>query len=262
MIEILALILIGALAGVLAGLFGIGGGLVIVPALVWLLTAQGAPLDPAMPMAVASALGSMLLTSASSAWAHSRKQAMDWLAVARLAPTLALGAVFGAWLAVRIPGQALALIFAIFAAWVGLRMMFGSGQRTETERPARPRQWWLFGPGIGAASAMLGIGGASFNVPYLVHNGYNTMHAVAIAAACGWLLALAGSVGFMLQADPQGLWPNSIGYWYWPAVLVIGSAGLLCAPLGANLAHRLGSARLARLFGLLMLAVAVRMAMQ
>lgn len=262
MIEILALILIGALAGVLAGLFGIGGGLVIVPALVWLLTAQGAALDLAMPMAVASALGSMLLTSASSTWAHSRKQALDWSAVARLGPTLALGAVFGAWLAVRIPGQTLAMLFAAFAAWVGLRMVFGFGRKQAAEREAKARQWWVFGPGIGAASAMLGIGGASFNVPYLVRNGYDTMHAVAIAAACGWLLALAGSIGFIFQAGAQSVWPNSLGYWYWPAVLVIGLTGLLSAPLGANLAHRLGSARLARLFGLLLLVVAVRMAMQ
>ncbi|MEM7053870.1 MAG: sulfite exporter TauE/SafE family protein [Pseudomonadota bacterium] len=261
MLEILILILIGALAGILAGLFGIGGGLVIVPALLWLLTVQGAELDLAMPMAVASALGSMLLTSASSAFAHARKQALDWAAILRLAPAMAIGAVFGAWLAVRIPGQALAWLFAAFAAWVGLRMLMGAGRARAESRAAKARLWWLVGPGIGAISAMLGIGGASFNVPYLSRNGYNTMQAVAMAAACGWLLALAGSVGFMLQLDVQ-LWPNSLGYWYWPAVLVVGISGLLAAPLGAGWAHRLGSARLARLFGILLLVVAVRMALQ
>ena len=261
MLEILALILIGALAGVLAGLLGIGGGLVIVPALVWLLTAQGASIDLAMPIAVASALGSMLLTSASSALAHARKQALGWTAIIRLAPTLALGALFGAWLAVRIPGQWLAWFFAAFAAWVGLRMLFAVGREQAEQRRAKPRQWWFFGPSIGALSAMLGIGGASFNVPYLSRNGYNTMQAVAIAAACGWLLALAGSIGFMLQPDPPG-WPTTIGYWHWPAVLVIGMCGLLTAPLGANLAHQLGSARLARVFGIVLLIVAVRMALQ
>ncbi|MEM1080631.1 MAG: sulfite exporter TauE/SafE family protein [Pseudomonadota bacterium] len=261
-IELFVLLTIGLLAGLLAGLFGIGGGLVIVPALVWWLRAQGAPLEWAMPIAVASALGSMLLTSASSAFAHARKQHLDWSTTLRLAASLALGALLGAWLAVRLPGQWLAWIFALFAAWVGVRMLLGSVEQRHVKRPAKARYWWLFGPLMGAASAMVGIGGASFNVPYLTRNGFTTLQAVAVAAACGWLLALAGSVGFLLQDAAGMAWPRTIGYWYWPAVLTIGLGGLLMAPVGAALAHRLGSARLARGFGAVLLLVAVRMAMQ
>jgi len=261
-IEIAILMLIGILAGLLAGLFGIGGGLVIVPGLTWLLLSQGMMLDFAMPIAVASALGSMVLTSASSALAHARKQALDWPSVWRLAPTLALGALLGAWLAVRLSGQWLSWIFALFAAWIGVRMIFGVGQEKAADRSPRARGWWLFGPLIGALSAMLGIGGASFNVPYLTRNGFSAIQAVAIAAACGWFLALAGSLGFMLQTSSGAHWPGLLGYWYWPAVLIIGIVGMLTAPLGASLAHRIGSLRLAQWFGFLLLIVAMRMAMQ
>ncbi|MDT8409447.1 MAG: sulfite exporter TauE/SafE family protein [Wenzhouxiangellaceae bacterium] len=268
MFEIVALLLIGIAAGLLAGLLGIGGGLVIVPAVTALLVVQGAGPDIAVPMAVATALGSMLLTSAGSAWAHARRGSVDWHAVARLGPSVALGALGGAWLATQISGLMLARIFALFTALIGLRMIFGErlGNKVSVSaaRPARTRLrfWGVAGPLIGALSAMIGIGGGSFNVPYLSWNGYSTLRAVAIAAACGWPIALAGSLGFLIEGWKQSLWPGAVGYWYLPGVIVIGIAGTASAPLGAKLAHRIGSAGLARLFGIFLLFVATHMALQ
>jgi len=257
--EIIALIGIGAVAGVLAGLLGIGGGLVIVPAMTALLIARGAQIDVAVPMAVATALGSMLLTSAASAWSHTRRGTVDWRAVVRLGPAVALGALLGAWLATAVSGVALARIFAVFTALIALRMLAGGGNATRPV-PPRLRAWFAAGPLIGGVSAMIGIGGGSFNVPYLTWNGYSTLRAVGVAAACGWPIALAGSAGFVIEGWGQQLWPSSLGYLYLPGVVLIGLFGSLSAPLGVGLAHRIGSAGLARLFGIFLLAVAVRMA--
>ena len=174
----MALLGIGAIAGVLAGLLGIGGGLVIVPALTALLTARGVDLQLAVPIAVASALGSMLLTSAGSALAHARGGHLDWSAARRLGPALAFGGVFGGWVAPMLGGIWLARVFAVLAALIGLKMLLGR-QPARADRTPIPRGWWVAGPAIGSLSALIGIGGGSFNVPYLIRNGYSTLQAVA-----------------------------------------------------------------------------------
>lgn len=255
--EIVALLAIGSLAGVLAGLLGIGGGLVIVPALTAWLAADGIASDAAVPVAVATALGSMLLTSAASALAHHRRSMVDWPEVARLGPSVAVGAAVGAWLATSIPGGWLARIFAVCTALIALRMLAGGASATRAV-PPRLRGWPLAGPVIGTLSALIGIGGGSFNVPYMAWNGFPVLRAVATAAACGWPIALAGSLVFVARPGAPEL-PGTIGYWYLPGVLWIGLGAVLTAPLGAALAHRLGSARLARVFGLFLLIVAARM---
>jgi len=260
-VEYIALIAIGAVAGILAGLLGIGGGLVIVPAMTALLIAQGAGIDLAVPMAVATALGSMLLTSAASAWSHARRGTVDWKAVLRLGPVIALGALLGARFATGLSGPALARVFALITAVIALRMLIGGSAGTRQVLP-RARAWPVAGPLIGGVSAMIGIGGGSFNVPYLAWNGYSTLRAVGIAAACGWPIALAGSAGFVVEGWGQKLWPSSLGYLYLPGAVLIGLAGSLAAPLGATLAHRIGSELLGRVFGIFLLVVALRMAWQ
>jgi len=262
-LEILVLIAVGVVSGVLAGLLGIGGGLVIVPSLAALLVTRGVAADIAMPMAVATALGSMLLTSLSSAISHARHDNVDWSVVIRLGPAVALGGAGGATLAAALPGLVLARIFALLAGAIALRMLLGARSPSPGSvdaRTPRPRGWWMFGPVAGALSAMIGIGGGSFNVPYLVHNGYSTLRAVGIAAACGWPIALGGSLAFIVEGRDEIGVPGALGYWYLPGVVVIGIVGSLAAPLGARLARRIGSDALKRAFGLFLLLVAVRMA--
>lgn len=259
--EFVALIIIGALAGLLAGLLGIGGGLVIVPAMTALLLAQGAPLDLAVPMAVATALASMLLTSASSAWAHARQRNLDWPAALRLGPAVALGGALGAGLATVIPGQVLARVFALLVALIAVRMLLAFDPAPRAVQPAA-RGWWWFGPISGALSAMIGIGGGSFNVPYLRFNGYSMLTAVGTAAACGWPIALAGTAAFALQGLGRVDWPGSLGFIHLGGALTIGVVGALTAPAGASLAGWISSAALSRLFALFLLLVAGRMALQ
>lgn len=253
------LLLIGLGAGVLAGLLGIGGGLVIVPALTAVLLVRQVGEDIAVPMAVATSLATMLLTAASAVWFHHRRGAVDWPTVARLATGVAAGAAAGALLATALPGAVLARIFAVIAAAIGLRMVLAAVPKPSDRRP-RARAWWLFGPLIGAGSAMVGIGGGTFNVPYLVRNGYAMVPAVAIASACGWPIALAGAATFALVA-PDGPPPwYSLGHVWLPGMLMVGIGGILAAPLGVALAHRLPAAGLRRVFGIVLIAVAVRMA--
>ena len=253
------LVTIGLLAGTLAGLLGIGGGLVIVPALTLILLHQGAGPDVAVPMAVATSLGTMLLTSASAIWFHDRRGGVDWPCVLRLAPSMGLGALLGAWLAVMMPGVWLARVFALLAGLIGLRMLLAQSTRSADRSPF-PRGWILLGPGIGALSAMIGIGGGSFNVPYLARNGFSMVQAVAIASACGWPIALGGVLGFVALSGEQVLWPASLGYLYLPGLIAIGLAGMVAAPLGVALAHRLPAGRLRRIFGAVLILVAIRMA--
>ncbi len=259
--EWIALLGTGAVAGLLAGLLGIGGGLVIVPSVTALLVARGLSVDLAVPAAVATALGSMLLTSASSAVAHARGGRLDGSAAVRLGPALALGGLLGGWIAPMLGGAVLARVFGALAAVIGVRMLFAV--RTDrAERHPQPRGWWAAGPLIGGLSALIGIGGGSFNVPYLVRNGYPTIQAVAVAAACGWPIALAGVTGFALRGLEPGGVPGLFGHLYLPGMLLVGVSGLLTAPIGARLAERLGSERLGRVFGALLLVVALRMALQ
>ncbi len=256
--TLISLLLIGLLAGVLAGLLGIGGGLVIVPALSWILLAQGAGPDLAVPMAVATSLGTMLMTSASAIWFHDRRGGVDWACVGRLAPAVAVGALAGAWLALLLPGPWLARVFGLIAALIGLRMLLATSTPVAECQPW-PRGWFLLGPLIGAVSAMIGIGGGSFNVPYLARNGYSMVRAVAIASTCGWPIALGGVFGFLLLGGFSAQHSLSVGYFYGPGLVLIGLAGMVGAPAGVALAHHLPQQRLKRVFGVVLMLVAARM---
>jgi uncharacterized protein len=257
--SLIPFLITGLIAGVLAGLLGIGGGLIIVPALTWILLSHGAGADIAVPMAVATSLGTMLMTSASAIWFHDQRGGVDWPCVMRLAPAVGGGALLGAWLAVQMPGIMLARVFAVIAALIGLRMVLGRSSSATNLAPF-PRGWYLFGPVIGALSAMIGIGGGSFNVPYLARNGYPMVQAVAIASTCGWPIALGGVRGFVVLGLNADAWPWTIGYLYLPALVAIGLTGMIGAPLGVWLAHRLPARRLRRIFGLVLILVAIRMA--
>ncbi len=250
------LLITGLAAGVLAGLLGIGGGLIIVPALTFLLHQQGLGLEQAPAVAVACSLGTMLLTSASAVWFQTRRGAVDWSVVSKLAPSMAAGAGLGAFLAAALPGFVLVRIFAVLAALIGIRMLMDVKLAASAVHPSA-RCWWFFGPLIGAVSALMGIGGGSFNVPYLIRNGFFPARAVAIASACGWPIALGGVIGFLINGWGTTVLQPGLGYFYWPAVLIIGLAGALAAPLGVAFSHRLPAATLKRIFGLLLIVLAL-----
>lgn len=250
---------IGLIAGLLAGLFGIGGGLIIVPALTGLLVFRGLDAQTAVTVAVATSLATMLLTAASAVWFHHRRSMVDWPTVVRLAPAMAVGGALGALAALAVSGDIVARVFAVVAAITGVRMILASQARVVRREP-KPRGWWLAGPVIGAVSAMVGIGGGTFSVPWLARNGYPMVRAVAIASACGWPIAFGGAATFALAQPGVALPGQMLGYLWLPGAAVIGIGGVIGAPAGVSLAHRLSAAGLRRLFGAVLIVVAIRMA--
>jgi uncharacterized membrane protein YfcA len=257
--ELAAHLAIGALSGLLAGLFGIGGGVIIVPALVLLFTETGIAPHWIAHLAVGTSLAAIVGTGAASALAHHRRRAVRWDLVARLAPGMVLGAGGGALLASGLPQVWMTRAFALFLGLVGLRMLFPR-RRVEGRVLPGPLGIALAGSGIGALSALVGIGGGTLTVPFLNDRGIGIREAVGTSAACGLPIALAGTLGFILVGWGRADLPSAAtGFVYWPAVAAILLTSIPTAPLGARLAHRLPVESLRRAFGILLLIVALRL---
>jgi hypothetical protein len=255
---ILAYLLIGLLAGYLAGFLGIGGGFVVVPALTWLFL-QNTDLAPfAVHMAVATSLGTMLVTSFSSILAHHRRRAIRWTLVRALAPGLVIGAVLGALLADRLDGEALVRVVGMFAILAGLQLVLGRKPTGEKELPGQPAVS-LVGVMIGGISSLIGIGGGALTGPWQMWHGIRAQNAVATSAACGYPIAIAGSLAFVVLGLNSGLPAGALGYVHLPAFAGIAVASALAAPLGAATVHRLPPATVRRLFGVFLLLVGLRM---
>ncbi|WP_241546818.1 sulfite exporter TauE/SafE family protein [Thiohalobacter thiocyanaticus] len=255
----LAYPLTGALAGLLAGLFGIGGGLVMVPALLWIFALQGFPSVHLMHLAVGTSLAAIVFTGAVSAQAHLRRGAVDWRLAGWLTVGVLAGAALGTTLADRLDGAVLRGLFGGFLLVVAVKLALEL-QPGGPAVAARPAVLVPAGLGIGALSVLLGIGGGTLTVPLLLWLGAAMTTAVGTAAACGVPIALAGALGFILIGrDAAGLPPASLGYVYWPAVLGILLLSLPGARLGAVLAHRLPARRLRRLFALVLVLIGMRM---
>lgn len=249
----------GAAAGLLAGLLGVGGGLVIVPALAFALPLLG--VDPAvvMHLAVGTSLATIVFTNVVSAWSHHRRGAVRWREAARLVAGIVPGALAGAWLAGRLSGDSLARVFGVFAALMGLYLLAGRRPAPHRELPGGA-VLGTSGIGIGAVSAIVGIGGGSLTAPLLMWCNVRAQEAVATAAACGLPLAAAGAAGFVVTGwQAAGLPAGAVGYVYFPALAGVAAASMLTAPLGVRLAHAVAADTLRRLFGLALLGIAAAM---
>jgi uncharacterized membrane protein YfcA len=240
--------LLGLFAGVAAGLLGIGGGLIIVPILAALFTSQGFAAQQLMQLAVGTSLATLVFTSLSSMWAHHRRGAVNWPVMRQLSSGIVLGGWLGAVLAVWLGGLLLAGLFGVFELAVAAQMAFGRPPAPHRTRPGRLRNL-VSGVLIGAVSALLGIGGGTLTVPYLVWHKVDVLEAVGTSAACGLPIALVGALGFAVVGGGQADLPaGSTGYLYWPAVIAISVTSVLGAPMGAWLAHRLQRQRLKNTF--------------
>ena len=256
MLAILTLMLIGAVAGLMAGLLGVGGGLIVVPALALWLPSTGIAAADALHAAVATSLASISVTAAASAWAHYRRGGVNLAALAWLTPGLLLGSGGGALVVAMVSGPALTLFvasFCVFAAWQVAR------PRAESHAPTGPLPARWLAPGgltIGAVSAAVGIGGGSLTVPLLYRLGAPLKNAIATSAAAGLPIAIAGTLGYMSADTPAALSRWAIGLVDFKVALAIGSLSILTAPIGASLAHRWPVARLKRVFAAWLLVVA------
>ena len=262
MIEWLAFPLLGAVAGVLAGLLGVGGGLVLVAALAWLLPTMGVPAQAAMHAALASSLASIVLTALASARAHARRDSVLWPTVRAMVPGLLAGGVLGSWVAVRIDGDVLRWLVAGYCVIAAAQLLL-SRTHDATREVAAPRGVGMAGAGvgIGAVSAVVGIGGGSMTVPLLVWRGVAPVRAVGTSSACGVAIGIASALGYVVNAPAGALPAHALGYVYVPAAVGVAIASVFAAPYGARMAHRLQGDTLKRVFAAFLLAVALGLAL-
>ncbi|MDA8362993.1 MAG: sulfite exporter TauE/SafE family protein [Gammaproteobacteria bacterium] len=249
MLEIAVIyVLVGTAAGTIAGLLGIGGGFIIVPALLFVFHNQGFAPDLAAHMAIGTSLATIVPTSLSSLLAHHRRGAVQWPVFRLLAPGIILGALAGSMVAGMLHGRVLHAVFGLFASIAAVQLILN---RPPAPHRQLPHRLGMIGAGsfIGAVSGITGIGGGSLTVPFLLWCNVGVRQAVATSAACGFPIAVSGTLGFVASGwHDSGLPAWSTGSVYWPAVLVIAAASVTFAQLGARLAHRLPVKLLKRIF--------------
>lgn len=250
---------LGAFAGLMAGLLGVGGGLIIVPVLAGVFAQQG--VDPAiiMHLALGTSLASIVITSISSVRSHHQHRAVLWPVFWQLTPGIVLGAGLGGLLAGHLSTGLLKPVFALFELGVGLHMLF---HRTPQQHRPLPGRAVMAGAGgvIGWVSSLVGIGGGTLTVPFLVWNSVNLRQAIATSAACGLPIAIAGSLAYIVSGWRHELLPKqTLGFVHWPAFFGIIVASMLFAPLGARLTHSLPVATLKKIFGGFLLLLAIKL---
>lgn len=261
MASIIAFLVTGAFAGFLAGLFGVGGGLIMVPALVFLLSLHGVGSEVLTHIAIGTSLAVVAMTSVSSTLAHHRHGGVSWSIIRFLAPGLAVGALIGAAAADHFSGATLQRMVGIGALLIAAQIALKRQPAIEAS-PQRAHPAELFGVGgiIGALSSLIGIGGGSLTVPYLTLRGNDIRVAVGTAAAGGVPIAWAGALGFMLTGlGESGLPSGTVGYVHLGGFVGLAVTSTLCAPLGARLAHRLPKLLLKRAFATLLCIVGIKM---
>ena len=255
---VVSFLILGAFTGLAAGLLGIGGGMLMVPFITLLLTARDFPAELVVKVAIATSLTTILFTSISSVRAHHRRGAVRWDVFRTLATGMVVGSLLGAQIAHWLKGSVLAITFAIFVSLMATQMLFG--RKTNADRTL-PGASGMLGMGglIGAVAAIVGAGGGFITVPFLTRANVRIHEAVATSAACGFPIALAGTVGYVITGWNLALPPGTVGYVYLPALVCIAFMSMLTAPLGARAAHAMSVARLKRVFALLLYALAVYM---
>ncbi|MBL7003230.1 MAG: sulfite exporter TauE/SafE family protein [Gammaproteobacteria bacterium] len=256
---ILSYLCLGAFVGFFAGLLGIGGGGIIVPVLTSLFLAQQFPFESVVHLALASSMTSIIFTSISSIRSHHQHAAIIWPIVFKISPGIALGTFSIAYLVAFIPTKPLAIIFAIFMAFISIQMLLNKKPKPSRDIP-RPIILSLVGAFIGAISALVAIGGGSLSVPFMTWCNVNLKNAIATSSAIGFPIALMGALGYWVGGTQQSNLPEfSSGFIYWPAVLLISSVSVLTAPLGVKMAHKLPVLLLKRIFAALLMALSIKM---
>ncbi|MDG1376048.1 MAG: sulfite exporter TauE/SafE family protein [Yoonia sp.] len=252
------LLVIGAFAGVLAGLLGVGGGIILVPAFFYAFQALGYDSPQLMQMCLGTSLATIIVTSVRSVLAHNKKGAVDWEILRGWAPGIAIGAVIGFFIASSLRSAALQMIFGILAVIVGLYMAFGKSHwRVAEAMPTGPARV-ILSPVLGFLSVLMGIGGGSFGVPTMSLYNVPIHRAVATAAGFGVIIAVPSVLGF-LTVDMAVAPPYSMGAVNLIAFGLVIAMTLITAPWGAALAHRMDPKPLKRMFGFFLILVALNM---
>lgn len=253
------LIMLGAIVGVLAGLLGIGGGLLIVPALLFLLPKAGIATDIAMQIALATSLSTIIVTSGSSALNHLKLGNVDMFVIKWLMPGVVVGGFLGSFIADVIPAQYLPKVFGVIVLVLAIQMLLSIRKTSQKSMPSSPITM-LCGGGIGVVSSLAGIGGGSLSVPFLNHHGIEMRKAVGSSSVCGSVIALSGMIGFIWHGSSVSHLPEySVGYVYLPALFAISCASIFTTKIGARLATQLPTPILKKIFAVFLVFIASTM---
>lgn len=249
-VELLAL---GAFTGLMAGMFGIGGSMLMVPFMIWLMERLGVSPDWQVQAAIGTALATICFSSLSSVRAHHKRGAVRWPVVFGLSPGILLGSYLGAWIATQLNRRALAIVFGIFVCFSAWQMIVNRKPKPSRELPGRAGMV-AAGGGIGVLSGLLGAGGGFVSVPFMVWCNVPIQNAVATSAALGFPIAIAGTASYIINGwNLQGMPAGFMGFLYLPAVVVISIASVSTAPIGARIAHGMDTTSLKRAFASVLL---------
>lgn len=259
MTFLLAYVALGLLSGFIAGLLGVGGGLVLVPVLSWIYAREGFPAEYNIHMALGTSLAVIVLTSVSSLRAHHRHGAVRWPAVRRIAPGIVLGTLAGAIAAAWMPDRGLRWFFVAFLFYAATQMLLGFRPNPQRELPGWPGMT-LAGSVIGLVSSWVGIGGGTLSVPFLNWCNIRFQEAIGTSAAIGFPIAVSGATGYALSGQvATGMPAASLGFIYLPALAAVALFSITTAPLGARLTHSLPVPRLKKIFAGLLYVLGLRM---
>lgn len=259
MTVFLICLLVGCVVGVLAGLFGIGGGLVIVPVLVYLLPMVGVPDHLLMSVALGSSFATIIITGGASAYNHYKVGNVDWSALRLFAPASMMATYIASFFVSYLPKEIASRIFAVMVVYLAIKMML-SVKMIAGNKPFTDKSALVGGSLIGIASSFAGIGGGSFIVPFLNARGYEMKKAIGSSSFCGMLLAFSGSLSYMVSGWDNTEMPDwSLGSVYLPAVLGITLTSAFTTKFGVILASQLPVAKLKKAFAIFLLMIACKM---
>ena len=262
-IEILIYLSLGAFTGLLAGMFGIGGGSILVPSLILIFYGMGFESSIIFLMAIGTSLASIFFSAISSTLSHHKKRSVEWSLVVPLSMGMILGAVIGAKYAATLTNENLKWIITIFLIVIGIEMIFNFtkflAEKDKKIIALSKSITPIHGSWIGFLSSIIGIGGGSFTTPLMIAGGYNIRSGIGTAAACGVPIAAAGAIGYMYFGQSAGaiLPSGAFGYVFWPAVISISFASILTARIGANISHSISEKNLKISFGMFLILVGI-----
>ncbi len=250
---------VGTIAGLIAGLIGIGGGIVTVPLLHIVLNYQGVESALIHKIAVGTSLAGIMCTVVSSAMAHHRRGSVDWKTVFHFTPGTLVGAWCGAYIASRMPSQYLQIVFVVFLSFVIINMLADRKPKPTRQLPG-PAGLSTVGCVIGCIAGLVGIGGGTMSIPYLLWNNMPMLRTIGSAAAISFPAAVSGAIGNVFNGwNTPGLPNGSLGFVYLPGLLCLVSMSMLMAPAGARLAHSLPAPTLKKCFACVLILVAAKM---
>ena len=258
-LNFLPFAIFGVTAGTLAGLLGIGGGMVIVPGLFYLFTLMHLPEETLIHMAAGTSMCIMIFTSASSMWSHQRKGNVQWAIFRQVIIAIIIGVVFGNLLSSTLNAEWLEVIFGIFLLSVSLKFLLNWSP--DLGEACAPQHWItsLIGLVIGFKSGVLGIGGGALSVPFLMHCGLPVNKASGTSASFTFPIAIVGTLSFLILTSGQTTTPWSTGYIYWPAVALVAPFTMVGAPIGAKLSQIIPAQKLRTIFTLFLMGVGFKM---